>query len=122
MSAGPVAASGRDPAGITVESIRSGDVDITDLRIHPATLEHQAVVAEEHGNPQLAENFRRAAELAALPDEQVLALYEALRPRRSSAAELEDLAAQLAASGAVRNAALLREAAQVYARRGLLRT
>ena len=40
---------------------------------------------ERHGNLQLAENFLRAAELALLPDERVMAIYEALRPRRSTA-------------------------------------
>jgi propanediol dehydratase small subunit len=116
-----VGASGRDPAEITLEAVRDGDVDIADVRIHPATLEHQAQVAAEHANPQLAENFRRAAELATLPDEEVLALYEALRPRRSTAAELRAHADRLEAAGAARNGALLREAAVVYERRGLLR-
>jgi propanediol dehydratase small subunit len=116
-----VGASGRDPAEITLEAVRDGEVDITDVRIHPATLEHQAGVAAEHANPQLAENFRRAAELATLPDEEVLALYEALRPRRSTAAELVAHAHRLDAAGATRSAALFREAAEVYERRGLLR-
>jgi propanediol dehydratase small subunit len=117
----PVGASGRDPAEITLEAVRAGSVDIADVRIHPDTLEHQAQVAERHANPQLAENFRRAAELTALTDQDVLALYEALRPYRSSAADLQSHAQRLEAAGAVRNAALLREAAQVYGRRGLLR-
>ena len=116
-----VGASGRDPAEITLDAVRDGDVDVADVRIHPQTLEHQAGVAAAHANPQLAENFRRAAELAVLPDEEVLALYEALRPRRSTAAELAALADRLDAAGATRNAALFREAAAVYGRRGLLR-
>jgi propanediol dehydratase small subunit len=120
-AAAPVGASGRDPAEITVEAVRDGLVDIADVRIHPATLEHQAQVAQEHMNPQLAENFRRAAELTALPDDDVLALYEALRPYRSSADELLAHADRLAAAGATRNADLFREAARVYERRGLLR-
>jgi propanediol dehydratase small subunit len=121
VGGGPVGASGRDPAGITVEAVRDGLVDIADVRIHPATLEHQAQVAEQHANPQLAENFRRAAELTALPDDEVLALYEALRPSRSTGPELEAHADRLDAAGAHRNAALFREAARVYERRGLLR-
>ena len=52
-------------------------------------------MAEEHGNPQLAENLRRAAELTALGDDEVLAIYEALRPGRSTAAQLTGLAASL---------------------------
>ena len=54
-----------------MEAVRAGEVGVADLRIHPDTLEHQAVVASQHGNPQLAENLRRAAELTRLPDEEV---------------------------------------------------
>lgn len=115
------AASGRDPADVTLDAVRAGDVAPGDIRIHPDTLRAQARIAREHGNPQLAENFERAAELTALADAEVLAMYEQLRPRRASADELEATAARLAAAGAVRCAALVREAAGVYARRGLLR-
>jgi propanediol dehydratase small subunit len=86
---------------------------------HPDTLEHQAKVAEEHGNPQLTENLRRAAELTRLPDDEVLAVYEALRPGRSTAAQLTELAGSLNDRRLPRCAALVAEAADVYARRGL---
>jgi propanediol dehydratase small subunit len=104
---------------LTVEAVRTGEVGVADLRIHPETLERQAVVAEQHGNPQLAENLRRAAELTRLPDDEVLAVYEALRPGRSAPERLTELAASLDARGLPRCAALLTEAADVYARRGL---
>ena len=79
------------------------------------------MVAEQHANPQLAANFRRAAELALMPEAEVMALYEALRPHRATADELEALAARLEGVPAPLCAALVREAADVYARRGLLR-
>jgi propanediol dehydratase small subunit len=113
------ALSGRAVDSLTVEAVRAGEVGVADLRIHPDTLEHQAVVAAEHGNPQLAENLRRAAELTRLSDEEVLAVYEALRPGRSTPADLTTLAASLAGRGLPRCAALVTEAADVYARRGL---
>ena len=113
------ALSGRAVDALTVEAVRAGEVGVADLRIHPDTLERQAVVAERHDNPQLAENLRRAAELTRLPDDEVLAVYEALRPGRSTPAQLTELAASLAARGLSRCAALLTEAADVYARRGL---
>ena len=113
------ALSGKPVDGLTVEAVRTGDVDVADLRIHPETLERQAVVAEQHGNPQLAGNLRRAAELTRLPDDEVLAIYEALRPGRSTPAQLIERAASLDARGLPRCAALLTEAADVYARRGL---
>lgn len=109
------------PEDFTVEAAVNGNLSLADLRMDPATLAHQAVVAEEGGNPQLAENFLRAAELALIDDEDVMQLYEALRPHRSTAAELEALHTSLENRGAARCAELVRQAAAVYARRGLLR-
>ncbi len=105
----------------TVENAVDGHLSLADLRMDPATLAHQAVVAEEGGNPQLAENFLRAAELATIDDEEVMQLYEALRPCRSTAQELEALRVSLETRGAARCAELVRQAGVVYARRGLLR-
>lgn len=105
----------------TVAAAVDGKLDLSDLRMDPAALAHQAVIAEEHGNPQLAENFLRAAELAIIDDEEVMGLYEALRPHRSTAEELAALHTSLETRGATRCAELVRQAAAVYARRGLLR-
>jgi propanediol dehydratase small subunit len=115
------ALSGRPLEEITLEAAVRGELSPEDLRVHPETLRHQAAVAEQHGNPQLGENLRRAAELTALPDDEVLGIYEALRPGRSTGAELRAVAARLEAADAPLCAALVREAAAVYARRGLLR-
>jgi propanediol dehydratase small subunit len=114
------ALSGRPLSEITLEAAARGDLSAADLRIHPGALRRQADVAQRHGNPQLADNLRRAAELTALGDEELLAVYEALRPGRSSRAELEAIAARLEAAHAPSCAALVREAAAVYERRGLL--
>ncbi|GAA3386111.1 diol dehydratase small subunit [Cryptosporangium minutisporangium] len=113
--------SGLPLDSVTLDAVRAGEVTTDDLRIHPETLEHQAHVAEEHANPQLAANFRRAAELTALDDADVMRIYEALRPRRSTFEELQETADWLSARGAVINAGLVREAASVYQRRGLCR-
>ena len=112
--------SGRDSAELTPDRLALDELDADDVRIHPDTLEAQAQVAEANHNPQLAANLRRAAELALVPEAEVLALYEALRPHRSTAAELEALAASLDSTPAPLTAALVREAAAVYERRGLL--
>jgi propanediol dehydratase small subunit len=114
------ALSGRPVEEITVEAAVRGELGPADVRIHPETLRRQADVAERHGNPELAENLRRAAELATLPDTEVLAIYEALRPRRATGAELESIAVRLEAGGAQRCAALVREAAEIYGQRHLL--
>jgi propanediol dehydratase small subunit len=50
----------------------------------------------------------------------VLELYTALRPRRSTAADLERWAVELEERGAAATAAFVRDAAEVYAARGLL--
>jgi propanediol dehydratase small subunit len=115
------ALSGRPVIDVTVAAALAGELGPADTRIHPETLRAQAAVADEHGNPELGENLRRAAELALLPDQDVLAIYAALRPRRSSRAELEAIAARLAAAGASRSAAFVAEAAAAYERRKLLR-
>jgi propanediol dehydratase small subunit len=116
-----IAKSGRPVGEITIAALRAGEIGPADIRIHPDTLEHQARVAEEHGNPQLAANFRRAAELTELSDDRVMAIYEALRPRRSTRGELSALADGLDDVGAHLNADLVREAADAYEARGLLR-
>ncbi len=113
------ALSGRATGELTLEAVRRAEIKLEDLRIHPEALERQAAVAEEHANPQLAENLRRAAELTRLGDEEVLAIYAALRPGRTTPAELTALAGSLAERGLPRCAALVAEAAEVYARRGL---
>ena len=113
--------SGRDAEELTLDRLARDELDTDDVRIHPETLELQAQVAERHANPQLAANFRRAAELALVPEAEVMAMYEALRPSRSTAEQLAEMARTLDACPAPLCAALVREAAEVYARRGLLR-
>ena len=112
----------RTPAGIPLDELELNDnrVVAAELRATPETLRLQAEVARAAGRAQLADSLLRAAELAPLPDETVLAVYTALRPRRSTAAELEALAGQLEGRDAPETAAFVREAAQVYAERGLL--
>lgn len=111
--------SGINLDDISVDDVRRGDITLDDIRIHPDTLGHQAQVAESHDNPQLAGNFRRAAELTHFSDEEVLQLYEALRPNRSTVQELQTIATDLTCRGARSNAELFTQAAEVYERRGL---
>jgi propanediol dehydratase small subunit len=110
----------RTPGGIALDELSLDGVETAELRATPETLRLQADVARGAGRVQLADNLLRAAELAPLPDETVLEIYAALRPRRSSTAELEAWAARLDGWGAPATAAFVREAAQVYALRGLL--
>ena len=98
----------------------AGGLAWEDLRATPETLRRQAAVAEAVGRKALAENLERAAELAAIPAETILDVYTALRPHRSTEDELEAWAANLEDAGAPLSAAFVREAAEVYASRGLL--
>ncbi|KHO23223.1 diol dehydratase small subunit [Mycolicibacterium setense] len=113
--------SGRSLAEVTVEAARNGDLVLDDIRVSRETLLAQADTAQRSGSAQLAMNLRRAAEMTALTSEEMLSAYEALRPHRSSFAELEELAQRLADRDAPTCAALVREAATAYQRRGLLR-
>lgn len=106
---------------ITMEAVLAGDVRADDLRITPETLRLQAQIAESVRRPQLGQNFRRAAELTALTDERVLQIYNALRPRAATKQQLLAIADELEQDhGADLCGALVREAAEVYERRGLL--
>jgi propanediol dehydratase small subunit len=102
--------SGRKVGEISLDAVVRGEIGPGDIRISPEVLRQQADFAEQGGNPQLADNLRRGAELVAFSDEELLDLYESLRPGRSSALELEQLAARLDAGGAALCAALVREA------------
>jgi propanediol dehydratase small subunit len=116
----------RTPTGkhldeITMEAVLAGEVTAEDLRIAPDTLRLQAQVADKVGRRQLGQNFRRAAELTALPDEKVLAIYNALRPRASTKQQLLDIAEELERDySATLCSQLVREAADVYERRRIL--
>jgi propanediol dehydratase small subunit len=107
-------------AEVTLDALRAGRVGAGEIRATPATLRMQAEVALAAGRVQLAENFERAAELAAIPDDFLLAVYTALRPGRATSAQLEEWAVRLEGYGATTTAAFVREAAAAYEDRGLL--
>ena len=112
----------RTPGGLRLAELTLQDdrVSRAELRATPDTLRLQAEVAAAAGRGRLADNLRRAAELANVPEDVVLDLYTALRPRRSTAAELEAWARRLDETAAPLTAAFVREAAEVYEARGLL--
>jgi propanediol dehydratase small subunit len=116
----------RTPGGLaldelTLDALRAGSLPREELRASAETLRRQSAVALAAGRPQLADNLARAAELASVPDDLILEVYAALRPRRSAAEELERLAQRLESEhAAALTAAFVREALSVYAERGLL--
>ncbi len=111
----------RTPGGLALDELTlAAGVDPSELRATPATLRLQAEVADAAGRSQLADNLRRAAELAPLADDMILEIYTALRPGRSSASGLESWADRLDALDAPLTAAFVRDALRAYATRGLL--
>jgi propanediol dehydratase small subunit len=116
------AATGKVLADFSLEKVKNGQLTAEDFRIAPETLELQAQVAESVGRDTLARNMRRAAELIKVPDAELLEVYNALRPYRSTKAELYGIADGLESKyGCTVNAGFIREAADVYEKRGRLK-
>ena len=116
------AASGRKLSDITPNEAASGNLTSADLQITPETLQAQACFARDAGYTQLAENLERAAELTAVPNQELLRMYETLRPGRATHAEMIALAERLEQQyHAPQNGKLVREAAAVYLARNLVK-
>jgi propanediol dehydratase small subunit len=112
--------SGRTLDELTIDAVLAGELTVADFRISDETLRRQADSAEAAGYRQLAENLRRAAELTRLSNQEVLDIYDALRPGRATYDQLIALAERLEEEHrAVLTAALVREAAEVYLKRGI---
>jgi len=107
---------------LTLEALRAGRLAPDDLTISRATLLDQAERAEAEGYPELARNFRRAAELTAIPNEVILATYEKLRPYRATYYELLAVSQEISARyDAPETGDYIRQAAEAYRAKGLLK-
>ncbi len=116
------AASGRALRDVTLDAALDGSLTIDDLQVHRSALLAQADIAKAAGYAQLAQNFARAAELTVVPRTEIIEMYNILRPGRASREELDALSRRLEQHfQAPICAAMVREAAEVYAARGLLR-
>ncbi|MCC6457800.1 MAG: diol dehydratase small subunit [Caldilineaceae bacterium] len=116
------AASGRTLSSVNLDAAAAGLVDADDLQINAATLRAQAELAQQAGYRELAQNLQRAAELTAVPNEELLRMYELMRPGRSNYEELTEMAQRLEMDfDAPITAGFVREAAEVYRNRNLLR-
>jgi len=115
------AASDRRLADITSDAAFAGELSMSDFQISAETLRVQAEVARQAGYVQQAANLIRAAELTAVPNDEVLKMYNILRPGRATYAQLKSLADALENQyNALECAQLVREAMEVYRARGLL--
>lgn len=113
--------TGKSLDDITLESVMNGNTTSDDIKITAEVLLYQAQIADSVGRYQFAFNLRRAAELAVVPDQRVLEIYNALRPYRSTKQQLLDIATELEGKyNAKINAKLVKEASEVYEKRGRL--
>ena len=114
---------GKPLSSLTMGAVLNGEVSMEDLRITSQALEQQAEIATSVGRSALASNLKRAAEMTRLPQSEVMAIYELLRPGRSASAE-----SLLDAANRVRNdydaqllGDFLDEASSFYEQRDLFR-
>ena len=87
--------SGKQLQDITLDNILSDKIKSNDLRITPDTLRLQCEVANDAGRDAVQRNFQRASELTSIPDDRLLEMYNALRPYRSTKAELLEISTEL---------------------------
>lgn len=118
----------RTPAGrrldeLTLEKVLSGEITDGDLGISAQALRFQSAVARSAERDRLADNLERGAELSAVPQEEIFATYELLRPGRAPDRQaLLDLARRYRERYAAhRIADLIEDAARAYARRDMFR-
>ena len=92
-----------------------------DIKISKEMLFEQGQVARSADNEAMAKNFERASELVDVPDDIILGMYNKLRPNRSTKAELIAMADELEKKYNAHSCAkLVREAATIYEKRGIL--
>lgn len=106
---------------ITLDEVLKNHIGPDDIKISKEILKAQGQVAMEAGNAPMEKNFERAAELADVPDDVILKMYDKLRPNRSTKLELVLMAQELLEKYNAKNCArLVMEAAEVYEKRGIL--
>ncbi|SHE91044.1 diol dehydratase small subunit [Clostridium fallax] len=114
--------SGKRLDDITIEGVINGEITGEDIKISKETLIMQSNIARENKRDQLGDNLERASELVEVPDDELLNIYNMLRPNRSTETELLKKAEEIEKRyKAVNCSKLIREAVEVYKRRGILK-
>jgi len=114
--------SGRPLEELDLQRILGGQVGADDVSVSDKTLELQAQFARRAGYHEVAENLERAAEMTRIPNDEILEIYEALRPGRSTYYQLLSLSQQIISMYAAEyTGAFVREAAEAYRDTGLLK-
>ena len=114
---------GKPLSALTLDAVIDGDVEMEDLRITPQALLQQAQISRSVGRSALAGNLERAAEMTRLPQDEVMQIYELLRPGRAASKDSLVAAANRirAEHDAQQLADFIEEAARFYEMRGLFR-
>ncbi|MFQ9798845.1 MAG: diol dehydratase small subunit [Clostridia bacterium] len=114
--------TGKTLQDITMERVLSGDITPEDIKISKEQLHYQGKVAREHGRVQMEQNFVRAGEMVDMEDALLLEIYDKASSQPVHKAKLLEYASRLENEyQAVECAKLIRQAASVYERRGVLR-
>ena len=114
--------SGKSIDQITSYEVINGRVTGEDIKISKETLRLQGEIARQEGRTQLGENFERASELVDIPDEELLIIYNMLRPNRSTKEELLNKAKEIRDKyNAIACSNLIMDAVNVYSKRGILK-
>lgn len=113
--------NGKSLDELTLDAVEAGEVTLADLKITAQALLNQAMIARSANRPTLAQNFERAAELVAVPQDFLLEVYELLRPGRAAGRTSLEAAAEKLRTvyQAEKMASFVEEAAEVYHRREL---
>jgi len=120
---GVAGARGKTLDALTIEAVATGELGVEDIRITPQTLARQAEIARATDRAALAANFERAAEMTRVPQDEIMRIYELLRPGRAGSTEalLSEADRLETAFDAPLLAAFVRQAAEQYERRDLHR-
>lgn len=114
--------SGKKLNDITIKNIKAKEVTSEDIKVSKEVLILQAEVARQQGNNQMAQNFIRASELVDVPDDEILNIYNMLRPYRATKSELVAVAKKLKEQyKAELNVRLIEETIEVYEQRDLFK-
>lgn len=87
--------SGKKLDEFTIEHVLSDKISSEDIKISKEVLFLQAEVARQQGKIQMAKNFIRAAELVDVPDDEILRIYNLMRPYRATEMDFLETAQKL---------------------------
>lgn len=114
--------SGKSLNDIHLQNVLNGSINAEDIKVSREVLLLQAEVARNEGNMQMAKALVRASELVDVDDDEILEVYNQLRPFRSTKNELLEIAKKFEkVYSATLTASLIRETADVYEERDLFR-